>query len=171
MKHLFVIGNGFDAYLHDFPTKYLNFKSYILDKYPGAKLYKGTTLNTTQTPEGDEIMMEDVVGCVTNILDENVDSEWNELETNLGSNLFDYMSWMLDDIPWDDTDNEISLAKINNENYSEEMKEAFGYMKQLVYEWVNDEIANLNFNIEKNLKIEQILRQGDIFLTFNYSET
>ena len=33
--NLFVIGNGFDKYLHHLPTAYSDFRDYLIEKYPG----------------------------------------------------------------------------------------------------------------------------------------
>lgn len=60
MRILFIIGNGFDCYLHKLPTEYnteyKGFRKYILSKYPYAEEYDEPVPESTLMPDGDEVM-------------------------------------------------------------------------------------------------------------------
>ena len=76
---LFIIGNGFDCYLHGLPTKYSDFRKYILSRYPDAEDYSYIP-ESTQMPDGDEVYDEkEAAGYTVNITDSCGGEEWMEL--------------------------------------------------------------------------------------------
>ena len=80
MKHLFIIGNGFDKHL-ELPTGYDTFRNYILSLYPDAEEYDEVVPESTLMPDGDEVMdMDEVAGFLISIIDACGGKEWNELE-------------------------------------------------------------------------------------------
>lgn len=50
---LYLIGNGFDCYLHGMPTQYYNFRSYIVSKFPGCEEYSDLVPSGIMMPKGD----------------------------------------------------------------------------------------------------------------------
>ena len=172
MRHLFIIGNGFDCYEHNLPTKYADFRSYILSRYPGADEYDDLIPESTTMPDGDEILdMEEVAGYITRIIDTCGGDTWNELEYYLGASLFDSLHDDLDEVPWDGPDKETMHAIYNNEDRSSNMKEVFVYIKELFCDWVKEELKNLDFADIKKDNIAKVLSKGDGFLNFNYTKT
>ncbi len=172
MKHLFIIGNGFDCYEHNLPTKYADFRSYILSRYPGADEYNDLIPECITMPDGDEVLnMEEVAGYITRVIDTCGGDTWNELEYYLGESLFDSLHEDLDEVPWDGPDKETMHAIYNNEDRSSSMKLVFIYIKDLFCDWVKDELSKLDFIVIKKDNISSILSKGDGFLNFNYTET
>ena len=172
MKHLFIIGNGFDCYEHNLPTKYADFRSYILSRYPDADEYYDLIPECITMPDGDEVLnMEEVAGYITRVIDTCGGDTWNELEYYLGESLFDSLHEDLDEVPWDGPDKETMHAIYNNEDRSSSMKLVFIYIKDLFCDWVRDELSKLDFIDIKKDNISSILSKGDGFLNFNYTET
>lgn len=188
MKHLFIIGNGFDCYLHKLPTEYKDFRKYILSKYPDAEEYDELVPEYTLMPDGDEVMdIEEVAGYLTRIIDDcggNLTPDeiregryWKDLESYLGSRIFDTLYYDLEEVPWDGSDKQTMKAIHRNEDVATSMKQAFGYMKQLFCDWVKDGLGSIKYNsglIPDMLKkdyIAEVLNNGDGFLNFNYTMT
>lgn len=172
MKHLFIIGNGFDCYEHNLPTKYADFRSYILSRYPGADEYDDLIPESTTMPDGDEVLdMEEVAGYITRVIDTCGGDTWNELEYYLGASLFDALHDDLDEVPWDGPDKETRHAIYNNEDRSSNMKQVFVYIKDLFCDWVRDELADLDFTGIRKNNVTKVMSKGDGFLNFNYTES
>lgn len=172
MKHLFIIGNGFDCYEHKLPTRYADFRSYILSRYPDADKYNDLIPESITMPDGDEVLdMEEVAGYITHIIDTCGGDTWNELEYYLGDSLFDVLHDDLEEVPWDGPDKETMHAIYNNEDRSYNMKQVFMYIKELFCDWVRDKLANLDFTGIRKENIFKVLSKGDGFLNFNYTET
>lgn len=64
MSKLFVIGNGFDCYLHGLPTKYSDFRKYLLNRFPDAESFN-TIPDGTQMPKGEIVYDEEEVAGYT----------------------------------------------------------------------------------------------------------
>ncbi len=172
MKHLFIIGNGFDCYEHNLPTKYADFRSYILSRYPDADEYDDLIPESTTMPDGEEVLdMEEAAGYITRVIDTCGGDTWNELEYYLGSTLFDSLHDDLDEVPWDGPDQETRHAIYNNEDRSSNMKQVFVYIKELFCDWVRDELARFDFIDIRKDYIAKVISKGDGFLNFNYTET
>lgn len=172
MKHLFIIGNGFDCYKHKLPTKYADFRKYILLRYPDAENYDELIPESTLMPNGDEKMdMEDVAGYITRVIDSCGGDEWKDLEYYLGAALFDALHYDLDKVPWDGSDKETMRAVYNNENLSSNMRQTFVRIKSLFCDWVQEKLANLDLNGVKKDTVADVLKNGDGFLNFNYTRT
>lgn len=50
-KKLFIIGNGFDCYGHNMPTQYIDFKNFLLRKYPDSAMDFDGFLEVIQMPD------------------------------------------------------------------------------------------------------------------------
>lgn len=172
MKHLFIIGNGFDCYAHNLPTKYADFRSYILSEFPDAESYCGMIPESILLPDGGETMdMEEVSGYILRIIDNCGGDEWSNLEYYLGATIFDYLHDDLDSVIWDDSDKEIRHAVYNNEDRSFNIRQTFDCIKELFCEWVNDNLSKIDYRCVKKGNIAKILKTGDAFLNFNYTMT
>ena len=78
---LFIIGNGFDCH-HGLPTKYSDFRNYIIYQFPNALINQCSVPESIQMPDGEEIYDDKkVVGYIVNIIDDCKGSDWNELES------------------------------------------------------------------------------------------
>lgn len=66
---LFVIGNGFDCYLHDLPTRYSGFRNYLINNFPKAKEFYFIP-ESTFMPDGEsKYDIDEVVGYIVNVID------------------------------------------------------------------------------------------------------
>ena len=66
---LYLIGNGFDCYLHEMPTQYYNFRSYIVSKFPGCEEYSDLVPSGIMMPKGDiRYDEEEVAGYIVSII-------------------------------------------------------------------------------------------------------
>lgn len=172
IKHLFVIGNGFDCYLHMLPTRYADFRDYVLSLYPDAINYDGFIPSLYTLPDGsDQFNMEEVAGFIVKIIDDCEGDKWSDLETALGDSIFDQIDYYLDDIDWDGPDKEIRHAIYNNEDNSTNIRYAFVLIKELFCGWVDNILADLDFSKRRKEFVHDVIKDGDGFLNFNYSMT
>ncbi|MDD3417450.1 MAG: bacteriophage abortive infection AbiH family protein [Lachnospiraceae bacterium] len=166
MKKLFVIGNGFDCYLHDLPTKYSNFRTYLLSRFPHIEEYYMIP-GSTQMPKGEEVYdEEEVAGYVISILNSCGGDEWSNLESYLGADVFDFIEENLPKVTLED---ESYKDVYLNEDLSRDIKETFVTVKKLFAEWVNEELSTLNYIPLSN--VADIIEGDNYFLNFNYTYT
>lgn len=172
MKNLFIIGNGFDCYAHGLPTKYVDFRDYILTKFPNSRNYCGLVPGSTILPDGSEaIDMEDVAGYIVNVIDNCGDGYWSDLEYYLGDSIFDCLHYDLDPVSFDAPDKITRHAVYNNEDISLNMQKTFINVKNLFCDWITDELSNIDYSGVKKANIANVLKKGDAFLNFNYTMT
>ena len=86
MKTLFIIGNGFDCYGHNMNTQYIDFRNFLVNRYPKYNKDFGGILQETLMPDGDEVYdMNEVVGSLIRTIDECSLKDWKNLEECLGN--------------------------------------------------------------------------------------
>ena len=172
MKHLFIIGNAFDSILHCLPTEYTDFRSFIISRYPRAEEYMYTVPETIIMPDGDEVLdMEDAARYIVHVIDECDAVKWTSLEKYLGCSIFDIFHSDLESVDFYDSDKEVKHAIYNNEELSHDIRLTFKYIKRLFFEWVDEELKTICLSDVWKEDVYDVLREGDGFLTFNYTKT
>lgn len=164
---LYLIGNGFDCYLHEMPTQYSDFRSYIIKRFPGCEEYSDMVPAGTMMPKGEICYdEEEVAGYIVSIIDSCGDSSWASLEEYLGEEVFSEFSWNLQDV--DLEEEKFNHAVYNNEEIANDILYSFRELKFLFRQWVDEELANLNYH--RNENANAVIDEG-LFLTFNYTYT
>ena len=176
MKSLFIIGNGFDYYAHKMKTKYMDFREYLVRKYPECDTdFDGLLYSSMQPDGGEEYDMDEVVGSIIRTIDECSAPEWNDLEECLGKSFISNIAY---DNEWafketdieDDEDDEIFHSIYENEDLSNAIIGAYAILHRLFVEWVYEELANIDYSdYRKLIRTPSIKNAG--FLNFNYTET
>lgn len=170
--NLFVIGNGFDKKLHHLPTAYSDFRSYLVEKYPGCEEYDDLIPESRLMPDGSEKFdIDDVAGYISRILDDCDGGAWRNLESYLGNEVFDSFLNDFDHVDMDTSDRETYRAAHRNEELSENMKQVFVKVKSLFCDWGRERLGTLDFAGKRNDIIASVLSEGDAFLNFNYTKT
>lgn len=166
MSKLFVIGNGFDCYLHCLPTKYSDFREYLLNRFPDAESFY-TIPDGIQMPEGEIVYdAEEVAGYIITILSDCGGEDWADLEFYLGSSIY---GSIIEDLPEVTLEDDSFKDVYTNEDLSTDVKETFVLVKKLFVEWVNEELSKLNADMLEN--VADILEGDNQFLSFNYTTT
>lgn len=164
MKKLFIIGNGFDL-SHKLPTRYSDFKNYLTKKFPSADTEAVSVPESTINQDGDEVYNKtEVVSFLLKIISEVEGDEWNNLETTLGRlNYCDYFS------PFELRDDDKEYHTIyNNESIAKNIFGAVYMIKQFFSDWI-DEVDITN--VQEDIRMRDLFRNNDLFLSFNYTET
>ena len=168
---LFIIGNGFDCYLHGLPTKYSDFRKYILSRYPDAEDYSYIP-ESTQMPDGDEVYDEkEAAGYIVNITDSCGGEEWSCLESYLGNDIYNRFLYDLPKVNLEYDDNQIWHDIYINEDMSNHILNTFAGVKRLFEEWVREELACLDMSEIRDEKVAEILEESAQYLVFNYTDT
>ncbi len=154
MKTLYIIGNGFDCYGHDMNTKYVDFRKFLINKYPEFNKNFDGILESTLMPDGDEVYnMDEVVGSLIRTIDECSATDWNNLEECLGNefiyNIAYNNEWAYKLIDIDEDDN-IFHSVYENEDVTNSVVGAYRILVNLFREWVLGELANIDFQKVKN---------------------
>ena len=164
---LYLIGNGFDCYLHRMPTQYNDFRSYIVSKFPGCEEYSDLVPSGIMMPKGDiRYDEEEVAGYIVSIIDSCGDSSWASLEEYLGEDIFNEFDWNLQDVNLEEE--KFNHAVYNNEYISNDILYSFRELKSLFQQWVDEELAEMEYH--SNGKAESVIDDG-LFFTFNYTRT
>ena len=155
---LFIIGNGFDV-SHCLPTKYADFRKYLISKYGYSNILERPKIvcNSTDISVDAKILI---------YLIDSVDiegTEWNDFERYLGE--IEYNELLNDDIDKDDEDG-FKLINENDELASSYMK-SFRNIPVLFTNWIN----SINLNKIKDRPYTSLLTNKDLYLTFNYTKT
>ena len=170
-KKLFIIGNGFDCYLHGLPTKYSDFRDYILDCYPNAEEFQGVP-GGVMMPRGDILYEEEeVAGYIIRIIDFCEGEEWSALEACLGSAIFGEFGWDLSDIDFEEKDNEIFRSITANEDIANDIENTFVGIKKLFGDWVTEKLGGLDYNRCYRKNVADVVSGDSRFLNFNYTLT
>lgn len=172
MSKLFVIGNGFDCYLHGLPTKYKDFRDYLIKKHD-------ITRKIFSVPDGyhdkDCELIYDEKECaayIVHVLDSVSDENWGNLEAYLGDEIFDELRFELPRINFDDdNDNQMYYDVYNREDISSKMLDVFESITIMFNDWIEDNIDLLNTFKNKNIKAEKMLDKEALYLSFNYTDT
>lgn len=168
MQKLYIIGNGFDS-AHELPTAYKDFRTYILELYPDA------TSNyfipeSALMPKGDEEYdEEEVAGYIVNIIDSCQDGYWSELESYLGSDIYDAFIEDLSYVDMDDDD--CFRAVYANEDMSQHISNTFVGVKTLFADWVKTRLNSFDFSDIQKKEIASVIDSKGLFLSFNYTKT
>ena len=184
---LFVIGNGFDCYLHQLPTKYSDFRNFIVKRYDIPDTY--STSDVINIPERKYTRYDDwdydikeIARYVVYIIDQCGGENWSELEKYLGYDVYVPMSFDLVKL---DTTEDYELQHDDNEtqgDQADDIMETFEFLKRFFYEWVNEELSQVTKNnrlhllIENPRKLQKVVKifeniDDDKFLNFNYTTT
>lgn len=180
---LFIIGNGFDCYLLGLPTKYRDFRNYLLRRFPDID--PDDPMDMVPAPNSDKdgeerFEEEEVASYIVGVFDacgNKENDEWNCLETYLGDDIYYYIN---DDLFRVDNDggikDKISYKDVyNNEDVSDNIKRVFRTVRQFFTDWVRSAITNIDYvNVNKNSAAPMLDKAGadrgeNLYLTFNYS--
>lgn len=173
-KKLFIIGNGFDCYGHNMPTQYIDFKDFLLRKYPDSAMDFDGLLEAIQMPDGgEEYDMDEVVSSIVKTIDECSAPEWRDLEECLGTNFIENIvyenEWSYKETDIED-DDYIFHSVYENEDSSRSIVDAYGKIAELFAEWVFEDLANIDYARIKRFKRRPLFENG-LFLNFNYTAT
>ena len=174
METLYIIGNGFDCYGHDMNTKYVDFKKFLINKYPEFNENFDGILESTLMPDGDEVYnMNEVVGSLIQTIDDCSATDWNNLEESLGNefiyNIAYNYEWAYDLIDID-KDDKIFHSIYENEDLTNSVVGAYRILVKLFREWVFSDLANIDFKKVKKLSRKPSFKKS-LFLSFNYTLT
>ena len=174
IKKLFIIGNGFDCYGHGLPTKYSDFRKYLINEYPNYNYDFDGILEPVFMPDGDEQYDNDeIVGSIISLMDNCVGEEWNDLESSSGTvyvnSILEKNEGYINEVDWDDEDNDIRHTVYSNEDVSNSISGGFIQLKKYFEDWAFDELTNLDFSNVKKLKKPSF--KNSFFLNFNYTNT
>lgn len=170
MDKLYIIGNGFDC-AHGLPTKYSDFRKYVVSQIPdGSDYYYYSVPESITLPDGGEkYELDDVVMYIVKILDMCGGEDWSELEAYLGDAIYDAFLDELHDV---DIDNDKLYHEIYaNEDLATDIRESFIDVQSLFAEWVNEELSRIDYMGKKNKDIDKIIDSKGLYLSFNYSIT
>lgn len=160
MKTLFIIGNGFDCYGHNMNTQYIDFRNFLVNRYPEYNKDFGGILQETLMPDGDEVYdMNEVVGSLIRTIDECSLKDWNNLEECLGNEFIYNIAY---DNEWlykmtDDEDDNIFHSVYENEDLTNSIAGAYHILIDLFSEWVFNELANIDFTRVQRLRKNPLL--------------
>jgi hypothetical protein len=170
MANLFLIGNGFDL-SHGLSTSYQDFRRFLLSHYPNIRMDELIIPEGIMSPNGEIIYNDEkVLSMLFYLLNEaeRNEEEWKDIETSMGyldfSEAFDWN----DDILDKDGDIDFWKTSYRNEDIAANFIFPTKKLQKFFAEWVN----SININSAKPKKdFKKLLRDGDQFLTFNYTET
>ena len=184
MKTLFIVGNGFDI-KHKLPTKYIDFKNYLIAKKYCVDNDEDVNVDTYQNKEGDVDVSEDTSGnllikCINDLAyskstdKERIDClEWKDFENYLGMLSFDnqepFREWYVDE---NDDDSEFKYMHVIEDKKADVFTAASKW-KELFAEWVHSIPYTKEYiKLKKKRRISRILRKDDCkVLSFNYTLT
>lgn len=166
--NLFIIGNGFDIY-HNLPTKYSDFRDYLINKYPGADEYDEGVPDLSIEDDIDCIKS---VGYISKIIDGCGGEDWSDLESYLSNDIFDMICDDFEPITLDTDDKDLFRIAEGHEYLSQIIKNVFPQIKDLFCDWIYNSLGVLNYSeVENDKKITRVLLEGNRFLSFNYTLT
>lgn len=143
MKHLYIIGNGFDCH-HGMNTGYLQFKKWLKEK--GMAVFD--TINNLFECRDDEWLQNFERNLATAVTSEIVNEETINNYPDLASDNFRDRDWY---------DAELAVEK--------RLSTAYGEIRNAFHQWV-DELKKGDENKKIELKTDDA-----VFLTFNYTST
>lgn len=190
MSKLFIIGNGFDCYGHGMPTKYSDFKQFLLEKYPNI-LSLPPRIPTIPTiyPTTDRLKIYaevERVRYILYVLDSCQNDQWSNLEAVLGDDIFETFKY---DFRYEEYQ-EPTMSFENNNAVANDIAEmtaflsvgivledTFYVLKEYFYQWVTEKLGRLRYEeYEKKKEFDQVLScthegEPNIFMNFNYTLT
>ena len=168
--NLYVIGNGFDCYKHNLPTKYQHFKSYILDMYPNCGSNCEVLPSVAFSNDADIMRYfgKEVAGYIVNIIDSCGAGDWAEFESYLGEEIFSNFLWDIQEYTLEEDDKEIFHKTYNNEDVAQSISNVFMELPNLFNDWVKS-LKTLEYT--RIPEVSQVLDRHSLYLTFNYTFT
>lgn len=173
MGFLFIIGNGFDI-AHGIPTKYSDFRKFIISKYPDALEYRDEVIHLEDCEDiyVDEFAAEILLSTMDKVCGEN----WNNFEEALAQ--IDFSNKLPRFVyEEDETDEEDRNKAKNYLLYMDMLTSAFIKCSNLWQDFfrlwvkgVEQEIETEKFEINPALK-ELMSKPDSQFFTFNYTKT
>ncbi len=173
MKHLFVIGNGFDR-AHGLCTSYEDFREFLCEEYNVDKEACEVMPDLPEVmtgPKGDFIFdIEEAAAFLVGLISaaEPEGARWSDLEASLGrldyAEVFDFLPEILDE----DGDLDDWKTAYNNEDLGLALQIIVPDIKKFFSKWI-DRIQVDKVKPKRDFK--GFIDEEDLFLTFNYTET
>ena len=164
----FIIGNGFDL-AHNMPTKYSDFKKYLIERFPNSKNGQMYVPGQMITPDGGVIVDEtEAASLLVYLINNACGGSWSDFETALGKiNLFECFEDLCE-VYDRDGDRNLFHEAYNNEDRASDLYYVIPMIKDFFSDWVNT--IKLP---EKCLSdfLSLIDPENDLFISFNYSHT
>ncbi|BBI34943.1 bacteriophage abortive infection AbiH family protein [Cohnella abietis] len=173
MNRLFILGNGFDV-AHSLPTRYDNFRKYLLENYPDAsKRTPSFNISSSTMPDGEEVFDDDeAVSFIMHVIS-NAEADannWCDIETSLGhldfSEFFDDISILFGDE--EDDDDFYSDDYKRREDAASNFRMVTETIKDYFSEWINTiDISE----VAPKPKLQNLISNGENhFINFNYTK-
>ena len=173
MSSLFIAGNGFDI-SHGIQSKYSDFRSYIINKYPDAIKYKNeiVLLDELENLDFDEFSAEILI----NAMDKASGNNWNDFETALGYINFDD-KFPLPNHKENETDEEDQQLMQQYIYYMMILSNVYIDCSKQWQVFFNEWLKSVQYDIDNNafLPKEDMLMlfnsQDMLYFSFNYTKT
>lgn len=176
MQTLYIIGNGFDCYGHNMPTRYADFRQYLVSRFPDYQRNYGGTLEFSIQNDGAEAYdMNEVVGAIIRTIDECSKPGWSDLEKCLGGDFVYAIAyeneWAFEEPQFDDDDdNSIFHSVYENEDISNAIVGAYEMLMELFADWVHHKLGKIDYHRVPRLRKKPSFKNS-LFLNFNYTRT
>ncbi len=173
MSSLFIIGNGFDI-AHGIPTKYRDFREFIIKSYPEAFEYRDevTLIEDIADIDSEEFAAE----ILLSTMDKVAGDDWSNFEEALAYVNFDH-KFPLPNHKENETEEEDNELMKNYLLYMDMLTSGYiacsKYWQEIFRLWIKE----VQSNIEKDMFIgKESLKElfslpNTFFLTFNYTKT
>ncbi|MEK8130893.1 bacteriophage abortive infection AbiH family protein [Paenibacillus filicis] len=167
MSSLFLIGTGFDL-AHGMKISYEDFHQYLIDTYPDAPFDEFVMPESSISPDGDIIYNDDIVISFLSAIITNAEpkgEKWSDLETSIDildlDDYFDGWSAGEDDNPYHEV--------YRNQDLAANLVGAILKITEYFSDWIDTiEITDI---LSKPDFEKLIVKESDLFLTFNYTMT
>lgn len=160
MSNLFIIGNGFDL-AHGIQSGYSNFRNYLYEKYNCCCLQSKNQYLLGKLATNKPIAENEIVSFITEVIDKNAGGNWSNFEESLG--LLDFSPYLkiCNLNKGDKLLQDKKIKEINNI-----IKSWFSKLPKYFLEWIDQ----LDLNVESTKGFANLINEGDLFLTFNYTK-
>lgn len=158
--------------MHGLSTKYIDFWEYLRKRF--HKTYKEVCCvpePTCMLKGGMEYDLAEAANYIIDVIDNCNGGDWSFLEADLGVEIFDTFSRDLFRTRYLDDEKELRHSYYYNEEMSGHIAEVFPLIQDLVVDWGNDELGNIDFTRLYKPNVAAVLSEGEKFLTFNYTRT
>lgn len=173
MSSLFIIGNGFDL-AHGIPTKYNDFRKYIIELYPEALEFRDEIIHLEECKEiyEDEFAAEILLSAMDKVCGE----DWSNFESALADINFDNkLPNMVCDNDW--SEDECNNIWISYLMYMDQLTSGFinctPHWQEFFRTWLNgveQKIESGKYSVKKSLLL-LFSKPNTQFFTFNYTKT
>ncbi|MBQ6043135.1 MAG: bacteriophage abortive infection AbiH family protein [Clostridia bacterium] len=164
----FIIGNGFDL-AHNMPTKYSDFKKYLIERFPNSKNGQMYVPGQMITPDGGVIVDEtEAASLLVYLINNACGGSWSDFETALGKiNLFECFEDLCE-VYDRDGDRNLFHEAYNNEDRAADLYHVIPLIKVFFSDWVDTiELPQNSLTDFSNI----IDPEEDLFISFNYTQT